>query len=223
MNVCKNCTKHMRTLSKTELESERSSRLKSYADKYVDYIFDPTTFQHKGHWDANEVWRPIPNYEGYYEASDFGRIRSLWLRNVWRVVPLVLTVYTNDDGYQGITLVKSSKHVNEHVHRLVLLSFAGSPPEDKPLAGHRDGNPSNNYLSNLRWIDHVQNEADKRMHGRMLLGSINHQSKLDDSSVAQIRALSRADVKGTTLAAQFSVSTAVISKIIRHESWKHVE
>jgi hypothetical protein len=222
---CKRCVCRLLTLTPLERAKEIARHKERNVKHFERYLASPAAFTFPGQWPQGEQWRPIPNYEGYYEASDRGRIRSLWFTNGkisrWRLVPLVLLPFTNDDGYQSLSLVKEKK-TTEHVHRLVLLAFKGQPPEGK-IGGHRDGDPSNNQLTNLDWITYEENEADKKRHGRTLEGSRNHQAKLNEKSVVQMRKIhGRGNVSGAALASQFGVSTATASKILRREAWRHV-
>lgn len=215
--ACNTCIRYSVLRTPKDVIRDRNAQENRDAQTLALYLSNPAQFNHAGAWPEEETWKQIPTYEGYYEASDFGRIRSLWFINgtvkKWRMIPLILLPFTNPNGYQSVTLVNDGDHVTEWIHRLVPLAFCGLPP-DGHIAGHRDGNPSNNSLSNLRWITYVQNEADKREHGRMMLGSVNHQAKLDEIRVAQMLILSKSGVKGNALAKQFSVSCSVVSKIV---------
>lgn len=114
-----------------------------------------------------ETWRPIPGFEGAYESSDCGRVRSLD-RTVLhktgvkhRVRGRILKPATSADGYQYLML-GVGKH--RRVHVLVLQAHTGPAPEGME-ACHNDGDPANNVLANLRWDTRSQNLKDKRQHG----------------------------------------------------------
>lgn len=111
-------------------------------------------------------WRPIPGYEGSYEVSDLGEVRSLdrltdrgrnWRGRVMSPAPM-------PSGYQIVTLWRDGKQRTALVHRLVLEAFVG-PPAPGQEVRHYDGNPANNALENLAWGTHAENEADKIAHG----------------------------------------------------------
>jgi hypothetical protein len=176
-----------------------------------------------------ERWRPVVKYEGLYEVSDRGRVRSLWFINgkarQARPKPLILKTYLNDAGYHTLTLVSfDGRHLTKSVHSLVLTAFMGVAPPGRPCGGHRDGNPANNSLYNLRWITHAENEEDKRRHGRSLIGERNHQAKLTVAAVRQMREdyVNNPMQTFKTLAAKYGVSRVVAHKIIRRKAWKHV-
>lgn len=224
---CKSCRITVQSMTAAEREADIAER--DDRDEALAVAYDAGAWRDypwPGEWDAAESWRPIPSYLGLYEASDKGRVRSLWFENGKgrrrRQVPHVLRPYTNTLGYQSVTLVVAGFHNTEHIHRLVLLSFRGQPA-DGHIGGHRDGNPSNNALSNLDWITFIENEADKRRHGRTLTGSKNHQAKLTESAVREMRELyARGDVSTAALAKRFGISDAVASKVLTGQSWRHV-
>jgi hypothetical protein len=114
----------------------------------------------------NEEWRPIPGYEGIYEASNRGRVRSLCRitdrgRN-WR--GRVMSPVEMPSGYRIVTLWRNGKQRTALVHRLVLLAFVGEPPRSTE-ALHADGNRENNSIENLSWGTHSENQLDQVEHG----------------------------------------------------------
>ena len=121
--------------------------------------------------ESEEEWRPIPGYEGAYEASNLGNIRSLDRviccsngRN--RFFPGVLLKGTPDkDGYLKVSLYREKKLSSGAVHRLVMSSFVGPPPPGMEVC-HSDGNNQNNRLSNLRYDTKSANAFDTIKHGR---------------------------------------------------------
>jgi len=105
-----------------------------------------------------EVWKDIPGYEGRYEASSLGRIRSM-PRGVIRKQE------TDGGGYKRVTLAKTGEKKKWLlVHRLVALAFL-SNPEDKPQINHRDGVKANNCVSNLEWCTAKENKDHAMAHG----------------------------------------------------------
>lgn len=174
---------------------------------------------------TQEQWRPVVQYEGLYEVSSWGRVRSLWFlngsANLPRPVPVVLRTFIHKGGYPSLTLARGGIHKTECVHPLVLSAFRGPCPPGH-IGGHRDGDPKNNLLTNLSWITRAENEEDKRRHGRMLIGSRNHQSKLTEKKARQIRLLHEQGVSGRKLAEIFSVSDTLIGRIVKRRTWKHV-
>lgn len=119
-----------------------------------------------------EVWRPIPSYEGFYEASNRGRIRSLdrWIdhfdggrrRRFWRGR---LLKQDTSQVYPRVGLYKCGVAKTWLVHRLILLTFSGQCP-DGMVCCHADDDPLNNCLRNLRWDTPTANNFDAVRNGR---------------------------------------------------------
>lgn len=117
-----------------------------------------------------EQWRPVVGFEGIYQVSDAGLVRSLTRRFLKRDgVPLtvkgrVLKPFVDKGGYLKVKLMVSGKATDTSVHLLVLGAFV-HPRRDGMLCRHLDGNPANNRLENLTWGTPLENRADIRRHG----------------------------------------------------------
>lgn len=114
---------------------------------------------------TTEIWLSIPGYEGSYEVSNLGRVRSLDRVNSrgWSLKGKILSPIDAGRYYQN-TLTKDGKGVKYLTHRLVLEAFVGPPGKDEQGC-HNDGNSKNNHLSNLRWDTSSANQRDKVIHG----------------------------------------------------------
>ncbi|TCM21516.1 HNH endonuclease [Novosphingobium sp. PhB165] len=167
-----------------------------------------------------EEWRAVPGFEGRYEASSFGRVRSL--RNAGhgydrpRAKPRVLKDYTNSRGYRVVTLGRSENPTG--VHRVVCLTFHGQPPSPDHTAAHRDGYKPNCRADNLRWATWDEQAGDRRRHGTIARGERQGLSKLTRGQVDAIRAQSPSKPQ-SQLAAEFGVGQPHISSIIRGAVW----
>lgn len=178
---------------------------------------------------ADERWVPIAGYEGRYDVSDHGRVRS-WVNNSSnrRSVPKILKDCSTglNKEYRGLYLGHGRKDGgpcgrNELVHRLVLLAFVGPCP-DGQHAAHLDGDPHNNHWSNLRWKTPKENNADKVAHGAQTRGESHHRSKLNEAAVKDIRA-SYPRVSQRALARKYEVAPITIKKIRTGQTWSHVQ
>jgi len=122
-----------------------------------------------------ERWLPVVGFEGFYEVSNAGRVRSLertvtWRNGATRTYPSKLLRCTPDSvGYPRVTLGLGvdRKRYFRRVHRMVLTAFMGPNPPDMPDVLHGDGNKMNNTLSNLRWGTPLQNADDARRHAML--------------------------------------------------------
>lgn len=157
--------------------------MNSSTESVKSFIEDPGAGSHQpGAWsdwlesnvteftDNVERWLPIVTYEGYYEVSDLGGVRSVD-RTVRRIDGVVQTIkgallspMTDNDGRRVISLYKNNKRTARKVHQLVLEAFVGPRP-DGMEGCHNNGNPSDNRVENLRWDTPSNNSLDKQLHG----------------------------------------------------------
>jgi hypothetical protein len=101
---------------------------------------------------AAEVWLPVAGFEGRYEISSLGRVRSLARK--YCSGTRVLGERANKGGYLGVALYDGTgRAVARLVHRLVCAAFNGAAPADRPDVNHIDGNKKNNAASNLEWTN----------------------------------------------------------------------
>jgi hypothetical protein len=109
-----------------------------------------------------EVWLPVKGYEGYYEVSNLGRVKSIERKakvcgGGFRIVKnRILKNSLNNTGYYRVNLKKKNKNNIYLVHRLVALGFIENP-ENKRTVNHKDGNKINNNISNLEWNTDLEN------------------------------------------------------------------
>lgn len=105
-------------------------------------------------------WKDIVGYEGYYQVSDTGEVRSLIM---WdgahycrRKEPFLLSKANSSTGYYNVGLCKNNKRSCRKVHRLVAEAFIPNE-EGKPQVNHKDGNKRNNNVENLEWVTSREN------------------------------------------------------------------
>lgn len=109
-----------------------------------------------------ETWKDINGYEGYYQISSHGNIRSLdrhvkHSKGGHRLLKgKEIAKCINSSGYYKVMLNKKGTTKNEYIHRLVAQAFIENP-EDKPETNHKDGNKLNNHISNLEWATIQEN------------------------------------------------------------------
>lgn len=105
----------------------------------------------------SEVWKPIKGYEGIYEVSSYGRVRSLARMRIdkkgrRKPIPEKMLKMHDRKGYDSVTLQDMGRKAIMSVHRLVAMAFIPNP-DNLPIINHRDENPKNNQVSNLEWCD----------------------------------------------------------------------
>jgi hypothetical protein len=137
---------------------------------------------------VTEKWRPIPGFEGRYEVSDHGRVRSLRYRGHPTVQIMKST--PNYAGYYVITLGKERKQFR--LHCLVLEAFVGPRPAPDFDGCHKSGDKRDNTLSNLRWDTKPGNMRDRRSYD----GDANPNSKL---TTEQMREMALRYISGESL------------------------
>lgn len=179
-----------------------------------------------------ELWKDIPGWEGFYQASSHGRIRSLPRTvnapNRWghcmRTYPgrIMKQRPTPHFGHMTVGLVREGRGGPKLVHRLVCEAFYGPCPPDKQHCAHRDGNPANNRPENLRWATVKENSEDTRRHGTMRVGEKSNLAKLTEDDVLEIRRRSANGETGYRIAKDTGLTGTAIYKIINRENWKHI-
>lgn len=99
-----------------------------------------------------EIWKDILGYEGLYQVSNFGRVKSLKFGK-----ERILKLTKDKDGYLIVNLYKNNKSKTFKVHRLVAEAFIPNP-DNLPQVNHKDEDKSNNIVSNLEWCDVKYNQ-----------------------------------------------------------------
>lgn len=162
---------------------------------------------------SNEIWKDIPGYEGRYEVSSHGRVRTskgliLKRRVLWT-------------GYDRASLTKDRKVRHFAVHRLVCAAFIGPIPEGKEV-NHIDGVRLNNRIENLEYVTRLQNLLHKRVTGTDGRGETNPNARLSAREVIEIRRLRAGGTPRKSLAAMYGVTVHMISKITARKNWTHI-
>lgn len=171
---------------------------------------------------SEEIWKPIDGYEGQYEVSDHGRVRSLIYPTsagtATRKKPRILTQRApRADGYMTVTLLGKT----HFVHALVATAFISARPTPEHQCCHRDGDQSNNHWTNLRWDTPAGNQQDRVRHGTDLRALKHPLGKLSDEQAKEIKRRRKAGEKGVDLAREFGVSPQLISELHcgSHRKW----
>jgi len=166
-----------------------------------------------------EVWKDILEYDGHYQISNLGRVKS-FKRNR----ETILKLQTNTYGYNHISLMNNKKSSVNTIHTLVLQTFKPDEYFDGAQANHKNGIKSDNRLENLEWCTAKENSNHAVRTGlRNNIGENHYKSKLNNNSIRIIRmSYKNKYLNKYELAEIFNVSAQSISDIINNKSWKHV-
>lgn len=157
-----------------------------------------------------ENWRAVPDFEGLYEVSDLGRVRSV-VRNA------ILATWLDQDGYPAVTVCKNGRKSNAKLHRWVALAFHGSKRNalHREVA-HLDNDRANPLASNLQWVSHVENHFHRRAHGTSPVGERHPRAKLTEKQVIEIR---KRQGTAPQMAERYGVSRHTIYDIWQGKRW----
>lgn len=179
----------------------------------------------------SEIWLPVKGYEGLYEVSDMGRVRSLdkiiatnILNNTTRLLKGRIIRFTEGPtGYLYATLYQNGIKKTHTIHRLVISSFI-QPDLNRPDCNHKNGNKRDNALHNLEWCTQTENNrhAFKTGLNKGPRGELQGRSKLLTSQVIEIRKKHLEGITTEQLADSYNISYRHINKIIERKTWKHV-
>ena len=175
-----------------------------------------------------EYWADIPDYEGLYQVSNKGRIKSL-TRNVkhrsgLRTIPeKILQIKTRKrTGYQDVSLCKNGVAQTKSIHRLVMSAFVGTLDLE---IDHINRNPSDNNLANLQYLTREQHTIKDKL-GRLrpkLQGINHHNAKLTDEEVIEIYNLAWfSNLTQEEIAGNFNINQATVSEIKKRKCWGHL-
>lgn len=178
---------------------------------------------------TEEEWRPIVGWEGLFEVSSFGRVRSLprevrqlskygkpcirRLKGQIRATPLC------PNGYPYVSLGHEGRKEFRPVHSFVAEAFLGPRPPGMQVR-HGDNNRANPRLGNLSYGTPADNCADKQRHGTQLQGIDHPWSKVTDDDVRSIRKDSRTYAE---IAADYPISWSAVAQIKLGHNWKHIQ
>lgn len=178
-----------------------------------------------------EIWKDIKGYEGRYQISNLGRVKSLARERrakngsiAWNKEKLLKLQLTHR-GYQyvNLTIIKDSKSFP--IHRLVAMAFLPNP-SNKPEVNHLNGVKTDNQISNLKWTTRQENMDHARKNGLFPKGhnqGENHgKSTLKAEQVKEIRKKRDNGESVKSIAATYGVSSSRISSIVNYTTWKHI-
>jgi len=171
-----------------------------------------------------ETWAQIKGFEGIYEVSTLGRVRSLDRPQRVRGNGISLQKgqilkQWKQGSYMYCDLRKPGIRQRARVHVVVLETFVCPRPEGM-IACHGNGDPTDNRLSNLRWGTHTENAQDKILHGTHQYGESCPKSKLKE---AQAIAILESTKTYAEIAKEYGVCKSTVTHIKTGRNWPHLQ
>lgn len=175
----------------------------------------------------SEEWKPVIGYEGLYEVSNYGRVRSLDRvarngRGSRVYTGKLLKPQPLRSGYLTVNLSSDGSVTRHLVHRIVCISFHGKPTGRTLEVGHFNGDQKDNRAENLRWCSHLENMSDRDRHGRTLRGESHPQSKLSEGDVLDLRRRAHSGETVSQMAREYGVSRAAMHSAVTGQTWAHL-
>jgi hypothetical protein len=172
-----------------------------------------------------EEWKAISGYDGIYEISSFGRVKSL-SRVVYygkrsRITKsIIMKPSSHRQGYELVSLSINNKRKTFLVSRLVAFEFISNPRELKEV-NHIDGNKENNRVDNLEWVTAKENVNHSFRIGlhKSRRGEGNSNSKLSLKNVIEIRKMLKNKTKHSAIAKKYQISKSLVGQIGRNIIW----
>lgn len=172
----------------------------------------------------SDEWKPIPGFEGFYEITATGRVRSVDRSFVnkhgqFRHFPSKELHPTCTTGYAKVVLTKNGQKKTTCVHQLVMLTFRGPTPKGLNIC-HNDSDGTNSRLDNLRFDTPTGNSLDRRLHGTHIEGEQHKRAKLTNAKVLRIRKMIARGYDRREVAASFGVAYTTVSDVVQRRTWK---
>jgi NUMOD4 motif/HNH endonuclease len=175
-----------------------------------------------------ERWLPVVGWEGLYEVSSAGLVRSLprrggnnrmyggkLLRASWQKA-------SKGKRYLAVSLSRDGNAVRLRIHKLVAEAFLGPCPPGREVR-HGPNGVADNSVLNLCYGTHAENATDTIRDGNTVAGSKNHHAKLTEADVVEIRRRHASGEAGyRALGREYGVDFTAIRFVIKRKKWKHV-
>lgn len=181
---------------------------------------------------GKEIWKSVVGFEGFYEVSSYGQVRSVdrtvlsggfYRRRNGKLLSQAIRNKHNAI-YYVVGLYKEGKSKMKLVQCLVAKAFVPNP-ENKPQVNHIDGNKLNNHKTNLEWNTAKENKH----HSMYVLNSYSHgenhpDAKINDDIVRYLRKqyIDNPNINKAKLGREFGIDKSNIKNILIGKSWRHV-
>jgi len=174
---------------------------------------DRTPYKHNTMQSYKEIWKDVPGYEGHYQVSNLGRVKSLkWSKE------RILKPRLDRVGYYHVGLCEGGERKSNLVHRLVMLAFVG---ESDLQVNHKNGEKSDNRLENLEYCTSSENTQHAYDTGLMARGENHHRSKLTRACAERIK-YGHQGLTQQAIAEIYGIAQSKVSDIRSGKIWKHI-
>ena len=178
-----------------------------------------------------EVFKDIKGYEGLYQISNLGRVKSVGryvirksgiehLRKCWRK-EIIMRLCNGYVGYKVLVLRKNNQPKTHLVSRLVALNFIPNP-DNKPEVNHKNGIKSNNTVDNLEWMTSSENKIHALETGLKIIPRGEQMSNWTKEDILKIRSMVGKGLSYTKIGKQFGMSGTNVGHIHHRRSWTHI-
>lgn len=178
-----------------------------------------------------ETWKDVVGFEGNYQVSDKGNVRSVdrhysYTDSIGRVTKnrlqkgKVIAKRDHQFGYDIVTLSKDNIRYTRTVHKLMAMAFLGKTESDNLVIRHLDGNCKNNNLANLALGTQLDNMKDALVHGTVEQGEDRYNAILTKKIVLAIREEKRLGALNIELAKKYHLTEIKIHQLVTGAKWK---
>jgi len=166
-----------------------------------------------------EIWKDVVGYEGLYQISSHGRVKSFqprWKKD--RILRPLIGLYF------FFTLTKNGVPKTNHLHRILMMAFKWVDGCENLTVNHKNGNKLDNRFENLEWCTTSENILHAFESGLTVApkGSKRWNSILSEQDIPAIRKMNLEGVKIKSIASQYNVTEGAIYGITRGVTWRHV-
>lgn len=176
-----------------------------------------------------EIWKDIPDFEGKYQISNFGRVKSMLRYQVFSKggkieIPEKIRKPILNSEYLNITLSISKNNIRmKRIHILVATCFIPNP-ENKPQVNHKDGDKLNNHVDNLEWVtssENLQHAYDTGLKFQHI-GEKNPGARFTNTDVILIKSRLSCGEKYKNIAKSIGCNAETIRNIKTGKTWAHI-
>lgn len=167
-----------------------------------------------------ETWKSITGYEGIYEVSDTGKVKSIYYKRTKKEIILTPCIIQGYSLYKLVSL--DGKRKWHRANRLVAIQFIPNP-ENKLTVNHKDGNKLNNTIDNLEWATPLENTTHAIKTGlRDTRGQKHPMTNIIDDEVIFMRNVYVKRKNAGWLMRLFDISKNQLNDIVKRRTWSHV-